>query len=325
MTYFDKETIAKAREIDLLSYLECADPFELVKNGPNSYKTKSHDSLKISNGKWYWWSKGVGGSSAIDYLVNVKGLLFTDAIEMVIKNGFVDNEYCPPLPTTNKELVLPSKHFSSDKVLIYLTGRGIDKGIVKSLIKSGHIYENHRNVSGVRKPYINAVFVGFDENDISKYASIRGIDSDYKGEAKGSDKSYSFSVSPNTKISKLSIFESAIDLLSYMTLNMMENKPYMNEHLLSLGGVYLPKKESAKVPESIIRYTKSHPEIKEISLNLDNDSAGRISSESLISALSKKYVCTDNPPKFGKDYNDYLISVVNERRKIDEVKIGRER
>ena len=51
MPYFEKETIAKAREVDLLSYLRQADPFELVRNGTNSYKTKSHDSLKISNAK----------------------------------------------------------------------------------------------------------------------------------------------------------------------------------------------------------------------------------------------------------------------------------
>ena len=30
------------------------------------YCTAEHDSLKISNGKWYWWSRGFGGYSALD-------------------------------------------------------------------------------------------------------------------------------------------------------------------------------------------------------------------------------------------------------------------
>ncbi len=38
----------------------------------NVYCTKEHDSLKISNGKWYWWSRGFGGVSALDYLIKVK-------------------------------------------------------------------------------------------------------------------------------------------------------------------------------------------------------------------------------------------------------------
>ena len=51
--YVSPETIEKAREIDLLSYLKACEPYELVYNGGGEYSTKTHDSLKISNGKWY--------------------------------------------------------------------------------------------------------------------------------------------------------------------------------------------------------------------------------------------------------------------------------
>ena len=34
---------------------------------PREYTTRTHDSLKISNGKWMWWSKGIGGKTELPY------------------------------------------------------------------------------------------------------------------------------------------------------------------------------------------------------------------------------------------------------------------
>ena len=50
----------------------------------NIYCTREHDSLKISNGKWCWFSQGIGGRSALDYLIKVKGIPFTEAVEMIL-------------------------------------------------------------------------------------------------------------------------------------------------------------------------------------------------------------------------------------------------
>ena len=75
MAYIQPEVIAEARKVDLLSYLQATDPHELVKCDGNEYCTRTHDSLKISNGKWFWWSRGIGGASALDYLVKVRGAM----------------------------------------------------------------------------------------------------------------------------------------------------------------------------------------------------------------------------------------------------------
>ena len=77
--YCSKEEIEKAREIDLLTYLRLNEPENLVRLNGDAYCTRQHDSLKISNGKWMWWSRGFGGSSALDYLTKVKGVSFSDA------------------------------------------------------------------------------------------------------------------------------------------------------------------------------------------------------------------------------------------------------
>ena len=57
----DPAVIEQARQMDLLSYLRAYEPNNLVRVGGSVYCTKEHDSLKISNGKWFWWSRGIGG------------------------------------------------------------------------------------------------------------------------------------------------------------------------------------------------------------------------------------------------------------------------
>ena len=80
MQFVDSDTVAHVKEIDLLTYLQYCEPDELTRVSPNTYSTKTHSSLKISNGKWMWWSRGIGGKTALDFLVKVRGMEFTDAV-----------------------------------------------------------------------------------------------------------------------------------------------------------------------------------------------------------------------------------------------------
>ena len=61
MPYIPPEVVEQARQIDLLTYLQSCEPQELVRISGNNYTTRTHDSLKISNGKWMWWSQRIGG------------------------------------------------------------------------------------------------------------------------------------------------------------------------------------------------------------------------------------------------------------------------
>lgn len=84
MGYVTKEMIDRAKEMDLLTYLQTYEPQELVHFGGSTYCTREHDSLKISNGKWCWFSRGIGGKTALDYLIKVKELPFTEAVERIV-------------------------------------------------------------------------------------------------------------------------------------------------------------------------------------------------------------------------------------------------
>ena len=100
MPVVSKEEIANARKMDLLSYLRAYEPGELVRFSGETYCTRTHDSLKISNGKWYWFSQNIGGRSALDYLVKVKEMSFPEAVKML--NGQAVQPICyekpPPRP-----------------------------------------------------------------------------------------------------------------------------------------------------------------------------------------------------------------------------------
>lgn len=88
MAYVANEDLKRAREMDLLTYKQSYEPWDLVKLKDGYYQLKSHDSLKINyhNGKWLWnwWSQGVGGRSALDYLTKVEGMSLVDAVGQIL-------------------------------------------------------------------------------------------------------------------------------------------------------------------------------------------------------------------------------------------------
>ncbi len=313
----DPAVIEQARQMDLLSYLRAYEPSNLVRVGGNVYCTREHDSLKISNGKWYWWSRGIGGVSALDYLIKVKGYGFVEAVEALTG---VSTEWIPPPQTPKKDepkvLLLPPKNKDCNRVMQYLFGRGIDYQLIQDCVADGTIYES--------ADYHNAVFIGKDKSGTPKYAALRStLGSTFKQDASGSDKRYSFRLLTKEPKDTVHLFEAAIDLLSYATYLKCEGKDYGKENLLSLSGVYQPKKElsESKVPIALSTYLKENPQIKTVVLHLDNDKTGRLCTAALKELLQNEYEIVDDPPPVGKDFNDFLLSYLG----ISRPKPARER
>lgn len=313
----DPAVIEQARQMDLLSYLRAYEPSNLVRVAGNVYCTREHDSLKISNGKWYWWSRGFGGVSALDYLIKVKDYGFVEAVEALTG---VSTEWIPPPQTPKKDepkvLLLPPKNKDCNRVIQYLFGRGIDYQLIQDCVADGTIYES--------ADYHNAVFIGKDKSGTPKYAALRStLGSTFKQDASGSDKRYSFRLLTKEPNDTVHLFEAAIDLLSYATYLKCEGKDYGKENLLSLSGVYQPKKElsESKVPIALSTYLKENPQIKTVVLHLDNDKTGRLCTAALKELLQKEYKIVDDPPPVGKDFNDFLLSYLG----ISRPKPARER
>lgn len=106
MPYIPPDVVAKAKEMDLLTYLQNYEPQELVRLSSNTYCTHEHDSLKISNGKWCWYSRGIGGRSALDYLIKVKEIPFTEAVEIITGQVAIRPPVFTPAPKEEKPKVL---------------------------------------------------------------------------------------------------------------------------------------------------------------------------------------------------------------------------
>ena len=269
MPYIPPEIVEKAKEMDVLTYLQNYEPNELVKVGNGTYSTKTHDSIRISNGLWNWFSRGVGGKNAVSYLMKVKNYSFLDAIQTIIGNVSVKQPVIYREEKKEKtEFVLPLKSINSERAKRYLVKRGIDLEIINECINSGLIYES--------EPNHNVVFLGTDEEKKYKYAFFRGTnDTRFMGESKGSDKAYTFRLLSNNESERVHLFESAIDLLSYATLLKMKNIDWKNENMISLGGVNKPSEEQEvndKIPIAIIKFLeKSVDSLGWIVYNRDTD------------------------------------------------------
>ena len=230
----------------------------------------------------------------------MEGVPFLDAVQRILGAA-------PTLPTTPEQTVpvsktefaLPPKHADNRRVFSYLYGRGIAPEIINHCIKTGQLYED-----GQRH---NCVFIGFD-GEQPWYATLRGTLSEkrFMGEVPGSDKRFSFAVPLKAGSQTVCVFECAIDALSYLTILKMRGQDWHKANCLSLAGIYRPGKGGRfRVPAALAQYLKDNPNVRQIVLCLDNDEPGRTASVAIKEALAD-YAVIDNPPRKGKDYNEYL-------------------
>lgn len=299
--FIRKDVLEKVRTLSAFDYLRNYAPDLLVKNGRTDYYHRDHDSLHISNGKWYWWSQGKGGTSALDYLIIVEGYEFKDACNYLSDLMNVSEPvttYYHPKPI--KPFELPVKDKNNDLVIHYLCEiRKIDKDIVDDFISKGMIYQSAN--------FKNAVFVGYDK-DKPAYAFKRSIFKNFKLDHAGSNKAFSFNYT-NKNSNELHVFEAAIDLLSYMTLLKMDEIDYTEFNYLSLAGASdkIASKSETDIPIALKAYLERNPNIKTIIFHLDNDEVGIGATSKIISILNSKYQCIDEHPTSYKDVNEELI------------------
>ena len=313
MEYYSKEDIQKVKKLDLYTYLKNYNPDELVRFSRNTFVTREHDSLKISNGLWYWFSQNIGGRTALEYLIKVKGFSFTGAVEHLLNCLEVKtiSKDVLPVKKIRSKLILPKHNTNNDIVICYLLKRGIDKDIIDYCIYNELIYEDINN---------NVIFIGYNYEEKIKYAGIRGTKNvRFLKDAYGSDKQYSFRINAVENSKTVHLFESVIDLLSYATLLKLQKRNWQQDNLISLAGVYMPSKnlDNSKVPSTLKVFLEHYPEINRIVLHLDNDNAGIKASKAIIKSLSQQYEVINNPPLIGKDYNDFLLYYRNKYKNYE--------
>ena len=305
---FSREYIEEIRNIDLLTYLQNYDPDELVKSSRNEYRTRTHGSLVISNGLWHWIARGIGGKSALDYLIHVKEMNFAEAVEHL---GNCTHKKVPTVVShkTKYKFKLPLP--CQDTVITnYLCKkRCLSEEVVSYAIRHYYIYQHDSDV----------VFVGYDEGCKARFASVRSTVGKDRRDVAGSNKRYSFKLTFQSDSDVLNVYESPIDLLSNLSLRQLKGKAWRTQHHLSIGGAMRidhPEKDR-KLPIALEQYLKQYPQIKTINLYLDNDRAGRDTSELIKKMLDNSCEIIDHVPAHYKDINDELKHFICKRNEIE--------
>lgn len=246
-----QQQILQARSTNLFELLTQRG-YTLSQEG-TQYRVVGHAGLIIHQNEWYHHSLSTGGN-AIDLLIHLEGLSFKQAVYELSTDMF-STKY--------------------DDCLHYLVKkRRIDQELIDDLLalKLMTIKENTINFHG----YQNQTSLN-DLGDIKCNTWIN-IKNKTRGESKGSDKSYSFSLPNynNYHENIIIIAESPLDALSIACMEKIKtDNDYYQTHKIALCGT------NHKNLEQRIKALKP----SRIKLALDNDPAGKRATSSILKIL----------------------------------------
>lgn len=133
-----KEEIARAKELDLLTYFKLVEPGNLKLVG-KEYRHKVHSSLTISKDSlWCWHCIGLRGRTALKYLIDVEKIPYVEAVREInrIQGGVVHSSQPVSLPQPHAEpeaprdFKLPEPDTNSYSAMAYLRGRCIHPNVL---------------------------------------------------------------------------------------------------------------------------------------------------------------------------------------------------
>ena len=292
------EHVQNALKADLAQWLK-ASGIELKSVG-RWHRTEAHSSLRIQGNRWYHNSKGIGGN-AIQYLVKYFGYTVNDAIvelSKLEKNVVKEkNIKCMcKCDSSHNEFVFGniSLHKDQRRVLAYLVKtRGIPAFEVLSQINSGNLFQESKTG--------NAIFPMKNEKGEIIGAEVCGTlnfeNTRYKGIKQNSDMAYGFAVGEKQNPQYILFFESAIDLLSFITISKAKGKTLKSCLFVSMAGLRFA------VFENMIR-TFGNSETIPV-LCTDNDVAGKTFTDHCRSI--HKTAVAKSPDSNSKDWNEQLL------------------
>lgn len=292
--------------------LELADElgYTVKKIGRLHFTLVEHDSVRINinQNTFFQYSIGRGGDAVaflmqfgVDIDPRFKSLDY--AIRYLERKLRITPEKAKVLPVEKKTreyipLELPKRDAKNDRVITYLTDtRKINRHIVDYFIENNMLYqENDR--------FKNCVFVSY-HNDKPIFASKRSSHPSLRFvmEFEGNNYDRCFFIG-NRKSDTLVVTESIIDMMSIMSLG---------DHVLEKNN-FLSLNSVTKT-EAVFTHLKENTSIRNVSLFLDADKAGRLAAKKITSRLDNEFMEVNVKvfyPYYGiKDWNDYLVAKSN--------------
>lgn len=281
---YTADQIKAARQADLVVWLQ-AHGHDLKREGLN-WRLPGFAGLLIQGNHFKHFGSGTGGNS-LDFLTNIFGMNFLDAVQTLIHTGPAQQPIRAPA-VAEKELILPQRGRNHRRVIAYLTkARCLPVELVIELIRSKLLYQD---VNG------NCAFPCLGRRGEPKGAIIRGTYTDvrYVARAQGSDASYGWHWPPGGGSDQVVITESPIDAMSLAVI-----RPEVRaDHILALGGL---------IPAGVHRFLDER-DVKTVILALDNDDPGIDAAFGWTLELGDNVhnvqTCSPAP---AKDWNELLI------------------
>ena len=258
---------------------------KLLPSGRDKRLASDH-SVTIRGNHWFDHATHEGGN-AISFVQRFYHLGYADAVSLLLCNGQV---YERPAPSPPKEFTLPTANGNMRRVFAYLTQhRRIHREVVSFFAHAHLLYED--------VAHHNCVFVGVDENGTARHAHLRSTISQgksFRQTVEGSDARYSFHFAGGGEA--LYVFESPIDLLSYIALHMDDWQT--QNYVACCGTAFAPA-------EQMLR---TYPQIRQVYLCLDNDEAGHSAARRMEGYLQAEGISAMRLEPVQKDWNEDLMA-----------------
>lgn len=289
--HYTQEQKDKARTTNLVDLLQRQGE-HLKRSGAEYQWRDGSNKVTIRGNLWYHQYEEVGGD-AIDFVRKFYNKDYPEAMEYLLYGYGGTLSVAPPVKREPKEFEMPLRNDNMRRVYAYLLQqRGLSREVVNAFAHKQMIYES--------LPHHNAVFVGYDTEGVPRHAHKRGTGSQstYKGNAEGCTPEYSFHW--NGTSNKIFLFEAPIDMLSYISMN-----PYQWQ-----TNTYAA---SCSVADRVLfQCLKDNPNIKEVYICLDNDTAGQTAAKRISDKLFVQGYKTEILTPTHKDWNEDLIILQKE-------------
>lgn len=339
MHYVNKATIERVNNLNILDYAQSMG-YDIKRAG-KTYHMPNFGGLFINNDKneFYCFALKKGGG-IIQFVMLTENKTWKESVDMLVeqynisanketsneeinskarkmqKDSLIDDE------EIKKEIQLDEKDITQKNLIAYLTKtRKIDMEFVQRALDEKKIYQS------VKKSIVYKTFNEKGELTGAAWETTSTLDK-YKGQKgifKNSTKNFPFEFKGTGE--KVYVFESPVDLMSYLTLQKMQGKydTIKNENFIALLGI-------ADTP--LENWLKNNPNIKQIYFCYDNDKDGTITmrdrkipknhgqdaAKEQCGKYNSRYSCIILTPTL-KDYNDELKNYVAnlEKEKMQDI------
>lgn len=292
--YFTEVQKQRANSVDLEEFLLQSGE-RLLPSGREKRMASDH-SVTICGSEWYDHAAQRGGGP-VAFLKHFRHLSYPEAVQCLLSGDYesAGRETEKAKKSASAEFTLPPAAEHIRRLFAYLIQtRKISREVLVPFVQQNLIYED--------TPCHNAVFVGRDDRGIPRHAHRRSTASCGRGfrqTVEGSDFLWAFHWSGRDH--RLFVFESPVDLLSYITLH-PENWRY-HSYVACCGTAWLP----------VAGMLGRMPGLRELCLCMDNDDAGRTACDRLEAPAVRAGLVVRRDLPHNKDWNEDLQKLAEER------------